>query len=63
MRIGCPVAFLHMLKECRVRLSLVMIAFKNLVYYFLNAAVLIFGQVISFFKLHVCGFCKAYDQE
>jgi len=31
-------------------------AFRNLKYYFLNAAVFVFGQAISFFKSGMCEF-------
>jgi len=40
-------------------LKLVKVAFRNLKYYFLNASLLVFGQAMSFFRLRMCGFCKA----
>jgi len=58
MKIDCPISFLQMLKEGRVRLNLVKVAFKKLVYYFLNATMIVFGQALSSFRLYVSDFAR-----
>jgi len=64
-----PTTFSQMLKKLEIMidssicLSLVMVTFWNLLYYFWHASMLVFGKAISFSRLHMGGFSKGYNQK